>query len=129
MVFGQDVFPGETAVLADGSQNTLTTNAEALWARLGGRNAPAGEAFVLDATNTRLRELVLGYELSNPNLFGLPFTHVKVSLIGRNLFFFNNSAGNVDPEIFQNTATNADGFESFSPPTIREFGVNLKFGF
>jgi TonB-linked SusC/RagA family outer membrane protein len=128
-VFGQDVFPGETAVLADGSPNTLTTNPEALWARLGGRNAPAGEAFVLDATNTRLRELVLGYELPNPNLFGLPFTHIRVSLIGRNLFFFNNAAGNVDPEIFQNTATNADGLESFSPPTVREFGVNLKFGF
>jgi outer membrane receptor protein involved in Fe transport len=129
LVFGQDVFQGETAVLADGSPNNLSTNAEALWARLGGRNAPAGEAFVLDASNTRLRELVLGYSLPATNVLGIPFSHVKISLIGRNLFFFNNAAGNVDPEIFQNTSTNADGFESFSPPTVREFGVNLKFGF
>jgi len=129
LVFGDNIFPGETAVLADGSPNTLSTNAEALWARLGGRNAPVGEAFVLDASNTRLRELVLGYELPSTNLFGIPFSYVSVSLVGRNLFFFSNAAGNVDPEIFQNTATNADGFESFSPPTVREFGVNLKFGF
>ena len=128
IVFGQDIFPGETAVLADGSPNTLSTNAEALWARLGGRNAPVGEAFVLDASNTRLRELVLGYELPATNFLGIPFRYVKISLIGRNLFFFSNSADNVDPEIFQNTNTNADGFESFSPPTVREFGVNLKFG-
>ena len=43
--------------------------------------------------------------------------------------FFSNKAGNVDPEVFQNTGRSAEGTENFGPPTTREYGVNLKFGF
>ncbi|NND04896.1 MAG: TonB-dependent receptor, partial [Saprospiraceae bacterium] len=129
LIFGENVFEGETAVLEDGTPNNLTTNSEKLWTLLGGRNSPVGEAFVLDASNVRLREAVLGYSLPNSVLANTPFTNAKISFIGRNLFFFSNKAGNVDPEIFQNTGRAAEGTENFGPPTTREYGVNLKFGF
>ncbi len=129
MVFGGNFFGGETAVQADGSPNTVATNAEIMWNKLGGRNAPVGEAFVLDASNSRLRELIIGYSFPTSSLSNTPFTHVKVSFVGRNLFFITNAAGNVDSELIVSTATNADGFESFGLPPVREFGINLKFGF
>lgn len=129
LIFGENFFPGETAVQVDGSPNTVPTNAERMWSALGGRNAPVGEAFVSDASNTRLRELILGYSLPSSIIDKTPFSHVTMSLIGRNLFFFSNKAGNVDPEVFSNTNVQEEGTEAFGPPTQRDIGVNLKFGF
>lgn len=129
LVFGDNFFPGETAVQVDGSTNTVATNSEKMWSALGGRNAPVGEAFVSDASNTRLRELILGYSMPQKMLEKTPFTNVKLSLIGRNLFFFSNKAGNVDPEVFSNTNAQEEGTEAFGPPTQRDIGLNLKFGF
>ncbi len=129
LIFGQNFFANETAVQDDGSPNTATTTAEIMWQKLGGRNAPVGEAFILDASNSRLRELVIGYSLPATSLANTPFTNVKISLVGRNLFFISNAAGNVDSELIINANTNADGLESFGLPPVREFGVNLKFGF
>ncbi len=129
LVFGQNFFANETAIQDDGSPNTVATTAEAMWNKLGGRNAPVGEAFIYDASNTRLRELVIGYSLPSSTLANTPFTHIKISLIGRNLFFISNASGTLDSELIVNDATNADGWEVFGLPPVREFGVNLKFGF
>ena len=129
LIFGENIFANETAVQEDGSPNRVATNAEKMWTKLGGRNSPVGEAFVLDASNIRLREVVLGYSLPNSILSNSPFKSAKVSFVGRNLFFITNKADNVDPEIFIDTSRNAEGTESFGPPTMREYGINLKFGF
>ncbi|WP_044240877.1 SusC/RagA family TonB-linked outer membrane protein [Flexithrix dorotheae] len=129
LVFGENFFAHETAVLEDGSANNIQTGAEEMWSKLGGRNAPVGEAFVKDASNTRLRELVLGYTLPSSALAKTPFSKIRVAFVGRNLFFISNAAGNLDPEIFVGVGNNADGFESFGPPTQREYGFNVRLGF
>ncbi len=129
LIFGQNFFSNEVAVLDDGTPNNVSATAEAMWSKLGGRNAPVGEAFVLDASNTRLRELVLGYRIPSSSLANTPFTHIDISLIGRNLFFFSNKAENADPEVLVNPNTNSDGWEVFGLPPVKEFGINLKFGF
>jgi hypothetical protein len=72
---------------------------------------------------------VIGYSLPSSALANTPFTHVDISFVGRNLFFFTNAAGTLDSELIINTATNADGLDSFGLPPVREFGLNLKFGF
>lgn len=135
LVFGQNIFAGETAVLADADGNPTTTpntkavSAERLWGRLGGRNTPVGEAFVRDASNIRLRELALGYSLPEGIISRLPFRTATVSLVGRNLFFFSNKTEYFDPEAVQSVDNNAEGLNSFAPPTTRSFGVSLNFGF
>ena len=129
LIFGQNFFPNEEAVQADGTPNDVATNAEAMWNKLGGRNAPVGEAFISDASNVRMREVVLGYSLPSSVLNNGPIKTMKVSFVGRNLFFFSNAAGNLDPEIFISTGRNAEGTESFGPPTMREYGLNLNIGF
>jgi hypothetical protein len=120
------VFDG---VLADGGKNTKTITAEQYWSRVGGRNTPAGEVFTYDASNIRLRELVLGYQLPNNLIKGLPFQSASVSLTGRNLFFLLRRADGIDPELNIGTADRAVGVEAFALPTTRTFGANLNLNF
>ncbi len=135
LVFGENIFAGETAVLADaegnptGTPNNLQVTSEDLWNRLGGRNTPIGEAFVRDASNIRLRELAFGYSLPDGITSRLPFRTASVSIVGRNLFFFSNKTEYFDPEAVQSVQNNAEGLNSFAPPTTRSFGVSLNFGF
>ena len=129
LIFGDNFFSHETAVDEGGNPNTIATDAETFWSWVGGRNAPVGEAFVKDASNIRLRELVFSYNLPSAILENTVFTEVRVGLVGRNLFFISNKADNLDPEIFVSAGNNADGFESFGPPTVREVGINLRLGF
>ncbi|MDN5200299.1 SusC/RagA family TonB-linked outer membrane protein [Fulvivirgaceae bacterium BMA10] len=134
LVFGQNIFGGETAVLADAdgngteTPNNVSVNAETLWTALGGRNSPTGEAFVRDASNVRMREIALGYELPASVLSKTPFKRVKFSLVGRNLFFLSNKAEILDPDVISSANVAAVGFENFAPPTSRSFGFNIKLG-
>ncbi|MBP8943534.1 MAG: hypothetical protein KBG76_15140, partial [Saprospiraceae bacterium] len=121
VVFGKDVFTNETAVKQDGTPNDIKASAEKFWNLVGGRNAPTGEAFVRDASNVRLREMVLGYRL--------PKYKARISLVGRNLFFFSNKAKYVDPELTVGTGNNVDGQEAFSLPTTRSIGLSLGIDF
>ncbi len=126
-IFGEGAYAkwGE-AVREDGSPNTLTTTSEEFWNLVGGRNAPVGEAFAVDASNIRLRELVLGYKLPVQSPY---LSSVRISLVGRNLFFLSNSAGDIDPEVLVGTGKAAEGFNSFAPPTTRSLGLNVSVEF
>jgi TonB-linked SusC/RagA family outer membrane protein len=121
--FGTDVYTNETPATAPAS-----IDPETFWTSIGGRNSPAGEAFVEDASNIRLRELSFSYGLSQSSLANSPFDSAKLSLVGRNLFFLSNNAS-IDPEAIFGTATANDGYEAFSLPTTRSIGLNLKLGF
>jgi TonB-linked SusC/RagA family outer membrane protein len=135
LVFGENVFAGESAVLVDengeptSTPNNIEISAEDLWNRLGGRNTPVGEAFIRDASNIRLRELSFSYNVPASTLSGLPFRSARFSLVGRNLFFFSNKTEYFDPEAVQSVANNAEGLNSFALPTTRSFGVSVNLGF
>lgn len=133
LIFGDNFMSDETAVmqLADGSYvpNTIETTAELFWVNMGGRNAPIGEVFSVSATNIRMREAVIGYAVPASKLEGLPLSSVSISFVARNLFFFLNEAGNIDPDVTTGTSASAVGFDSFAPPTARSFGFNLNLGF
>lgn len=129
LVFGDNLFGNETAVLADGSPNNISVDAQTFWRAVGGRNTPVGEAFVQDATNTRVREVTLGYTLPKSLLTKLPIvSNVKLSLVGRNLFFIHRS-GSWDTEILTSTGPASEGFQAYVPPTERNIGFNLKIDF
>ena len=129
LIFGQNFWSHETAVMEDGSPNTTAMDAETYWRAVGGRNAPVGEAFVVEATNTRLREFTLGYTFS-PSLFGnVPISGMRLSLVGRNLFFIHRASKNIDPDVLVGTGKSAEGFDSFAPPSSRSFGFNLSIDY
>jgi TonB-linked SusC/RagA family outer membrane protein len=121
--FGTDVYTNETP-----ASSPTAVDPETFWTSIGGRNSPAGEAFVEDASNIRLREMSLSYGFGQSSLQNTPFENVKLSLVGRNLFFLSNNAS-IDPEAIHGTATANDGYEAFSLPTTRSIGLNLKLGF
>ena len=124
LLFGRDVFKGEKGVTPEGAVNKAKTNSQAFWNNVGGRNNPAGEAFVRDATNIRLREVILGYNLPKDLVSKSFFSSARISLVGRNLFFFLNKAIHSDPEIVNSTANTDEGREAFALPTTRTFGVS-----
>jgi hypothetical protein len=109
--------------------NEIPITAEAFWLKVGGRNAPVGEMFVVDASNVRFREAVLGYTLPSTLLANSPFRKISVSFVARNLFFLSNKAQNIDPDTMVGTAASGWGYDAFGPPTARSYGFNLNLGF
>ena len=131
LIFGENLFPEVEAVLEEtGAPNNIEIDAQTFWRATGGRNAPVGEAFVEDATNTRLREFTLGYTLPSSLLSGIGVTHVNISLVGRNLFFIYRASEGLEPDFLsQGTGVISEGYQAFAPPTTRSYGVSLKIDF
>ena len=138
LVFGEDVFPEETAVKQVGEDsegnpiyepNDISTTAQNFWRNMGGRNTPVGEAFSESATATKLREVTLGYRFDQSQLGSLPVTGLNISLVSRNLLWLYRASSRIDPDILSGTGKGAEGFESFQPPTTRTFGMNLNIQF
>jgi len=137
LLVGSNVLAGEVGVnkITDAGgnvtyvPNTKTTSAELFWNNVGGRNNPTAEAFVRDASNIRMREVVLGYDLPKEIVNKTFFRSARIALVGRNLFFLQNKAEYVDPEVMLNTNNNVEGINAFPLPTSRTYGFSLNFGF
>jgi TonB-linked SusC/RagA family outer membrane protein len=122
---GRDGMVVDGVMESDGSENDISVTAEEYWQRLGGRNTPVGECFKYDGSNIRVREAVLGYTKAIKNSF---INNLRVSLIGRNLFFISNKAKIMDPNLMVGN-TNIQGTEGFGLPGTRTLGMNLKLTF
>jgi TonB-linked SusC/RagA family outer membrane protein len=136
LLVGQNVLVGAVGVNATTTggvttytPNTKTCSSELFWNNVGGRNNPTAEAFIRDASNIRMREVVLGYDLPKELISKTFFRSARVSLVGRNLFFFSNKAEYVDPEIMLGTSNTYEGINAFPLPTSRTYGFSLNFGF
>ena len=120
------VLPG---IKADKTPNTTSVTAEQYWNILGGRNTPVGEMFTYSASNIRLREMVLTYNIPQSSIDRTPIKGASISLTGRNLFFFKNDAKGFDPELVVSTDKGSIGTESFCLPYSRSMGINLNLNF
>lgn len=107
--------------------NGTMLDAEAYYTAIGGRSGIT-EAYMYDATNIRLRELSLGYNLPKSAVNGIGLSTAKISLVGRNLFFFKNNAP-FDPDVTFATGVGFQGVDVFSLPSTRSLGFNLSLGF
>jgi hypothetical protein len=123
LIFGKNIFTNYTAVTKDGKPNNIKVNAEKLWHDL------PGEAYILDATNTRLRELSIGYSLSTKMLRNSPISMVRISLTGRNLFYITRATPGLNSDMAVSTATGSLGFAYHLTPDERTFGINIKLNF
>ncbi len=83
------------------------------------------ENYVYDATNLRLRDLAIGYTFQD--LLG-PGRNLTTSFTVKNVcFLYKNSP--IDPDISVSAANGFSGIDSYSLPTARSFGLNLKLNF
>jgi len=92
-------------------------------------NKKIGTEWLIDASNIRMREVVLGYKLPRKWLGKTPLTGVNISLVGRNLFFIYKASKHFDPESGFNSGNTGNGIEHMSLPSTTSYGVNLKVNF
>jgi TonB-linked SusC/RagA family outer membrane protein len=126
------------AVTASGEKNTKAINAETFWTTVSGGRYSWGEFFAYDATNIRLRELSVGYNIKMPANFFIK--SAKLSVVGRNLFFLYRGKAILDiPGVPERTlpfdpeinlgAGNFQGVEYGNLPSSKTIGLNLKLSF
>ncbi|MFA5535357.1 MAG: hypothetical protein WDA19_12730, partial [Mariniphaga sp.] len=104
--------------------NDIEITAELYGKHIGGRATNgAGEVFNHEATNSRLRELSLGYTLPVRNTV---IKNITISAVGRNLFYLYNGCGWFDPDVTYDLGKNGQGSESAFLPGTRNIGFNIK---
>ena len=81
--------------------------------------------YTYSATNVRLAELSLGYDIPI-NKYVDWIKGLNVSFIGKNLFFLYRKAP-FDPELTPSTSTYGQGNDYFMQPSVRSFGFGIKF--
>lgn len=114
------------AYTVEGEKNTTSITPQSYFGTVGERY-PAGEFYAYSGSNIRLREVVLGYRLTGLISQNGWVKDAKISLIGRNLFFFSREAP-FDPELVSGTG-NYGGIEYNSLPATRNIGLNVKLTF
>ncbi|RUT79097.1 SusC/RagA family TonB-linked outer membrane protein [Ancylomarina longa] len=116
-------------VAMDGSTNNVMISAEEYWRQL----SKVDEEFMYDASHMKLRELVLGYNIPKSFLNKIPHNPVKsarVSLVGRNLFYFYKHTPGTAPDASAYSSSFAAQAYDFSPvPSARTYGFSLNVGF
>jgi len=89
--------------------------------------ASVGSWYVYKATNVRLAELSLGYDV--PINKWVPWIQaLNVAFTGRNLIMFYNKAP-FDPELTASTGTYFSGMDYFMMPSLRNIGFSVKVQF
>ena len=103
-------------------------NVKGFYKIVGGR-AGTTEYYMYDATNIRLRELSLSYQLPASWMEkSKVLKKVQVSFIARNLFFFYKKAP-FDPDLVLSTGNDNQGIDVYGMPTTRSWGFSLKCEF
>jgi len=105
-------------------QSVTTLDPKTYYATIGSRGAMAG-AYMYSATVVRMREAALGYTLP---VKSNTFKNVRLSLTGRNLFYFYRKAP-YDPELTMSTSNGLSGVDAFNMPATRDVGLNLNVTF
>lgn len=105
--------------------NNGTINAEDYYGTVGSKDGVLSN-YVYNATNVRLQEVSIGYNLPS-ELFNNKM-NVNLSIIGRNLWMIYNKAP-FDPEMTASTGTYFQGMDYFMQPSQRNFGFNVNIQF
>lgn len=116
-------------VTADGGKNNEIVSAQAYWNAV----SKIDEAFIYDASHMKLKEIALGYSLPARLLNRLPksfIKNVRMSLVGRNLFYFyKNTPGTIPDGSAYSSAYAAQAFDYSPVPATRTYGFSLNVGF
>jgi hypothetical protein len=94
---------------------------------VGNPNGTVDSRYVYSATNLRLAELSIGYDV--PVYRWVKWVKgLNVSFVAHNLCMFYNKAP-YDPEVTSNTGTYYQGIDYFMQPSLRSMGFNVKLKF
>ncbi len=121
-------------VVSNGSggftKNSIAVSPQAYWRAVAtANNLGITEANLYDASNVRLRNVQLSYDLPRGFLSKTPIQRAKVGISCNNAWLIKSHVNGIDPESVYATNTNATGFENAGLPTTRTFLVNLTLSF
>lgn len=114
-----------------GAQNEVNLSAAQYYLNTfgWGNNAWNEKAAVLDNNYIKLREAVISYRIPESFTERLKINNLRVSLIGRNLFYFYRSIKDVDPEAPVGNQWYSQGVDIGSNAATRSFGFSLNANF
>jgi TonB-linked SusC/RagA family outer membrane protein len=112
-----------SGVLQDGTPWSGMVDAKTYYTGISGRDGIM-EKYVYDATNIRLRKLILGYTFSLPSTKNSKMS-LNLSLVGSNLFFLYKKAPG-DPNTTISMGNGTQSVENFGLPSTRSFTFNVK---
>ena len=107
--------------------NGKKINAQGYYQTVGNPNGTVDSRYVYSATNLRLAELSLGYDVP-VNRWVKWIKGLNVSFVAHNLCMLYNKAP-YDPEATSNTGTYYQGIDYFMQPSLRTMGFNVKLKF
>lgn len=114
-----------------------TITSQQFWQTVSGGRYGWGEFFAYDATNFRLRELSLGYNIPVPSSISVK---ARLAVVARNLFFLYRGSSildipglpkrkmSFDPDMALGNG-NYQGIQYYTLPSTRSLGVNLQLTF
>jgi TonB-linked SusC/RagA family outer membrane protein len=110
--------------------NTNKISTQQYWAAVAGTgNTGITEANLYDATNVRIRNVQLSYNVPKKFIGNTFIQKAIVSVSCNNAWLITSHMQGLDPESVYATGTPAVGFENGSAPTSRTFYINLSLGF
>ena len=107
--------------------NGKKINAQGYYQVVGNPNGTVDSRYVYSATNLRLAELSIGYDVP-VNRWVKWIKGLNVSFVAHNLCMLYNKAP-YDPEATSNTGTYYQGIDYFMQPSLRSMGFNVKLKF
>lgn len=124
---GRDGMVFNGTVASSEEQNTTKITAQELYTKIGSSSGVA-EEFMYKGTYLKMREMSIGWNLPKAWLRPLKLQAVKISAVGRDLFYIYKNAP-VNPESALSNADYAQAFEYGSMPPTRTFGFSLNVKF
>ena len=107
--------------------NGKKINAQGYYQTVGNPNGTVDSRYVYSATNLRLAELSIGYDV--PVYRWVKWIKgLNVAFVAHNLCMLYNKAP-YDPEATSNTGTYYQGIDYFMQPSLRSMGFNVKLKF
>lgn len=120
-------------VIWDGSEyqsNSVAVSPEDYWTTVAGaNNLGITEANLYDATNIRIRNLQVNYNVPSKLLGSSMVKSARFGFSVNNLAMLKSNTKGVDPESTYALSTNAVGFEYLAFPTSRSYFLNISLGF
>jgi TonB-linked SusC/RagA family outer membrane protein len=120
-------------VVVDGTgykPNTTAVTQQQYWAQVTNLgNAGITELNLYDASNVRIRNVQLNYDLPLKILSKTPIQRAKIGISCNNVWLISSHMRGMDPEAVFATGSNAVGLENVSPPTTRTVLFNLSLTF
>jgi outer membrane receptor protein involved in Fe transport len=116
-----------TGVDVNGNAVNIPVTGEQYWGNSG--KYVAAEAFILNTSWVRLREMNLTYKLPKGLIDKTPFGNIEFAVYGRNLALWAKDYPHFDPEQNLFGTSNVQGLEFNANASTRNVGVSLKLTF